>query len=104
MGENSFKRLKLMESALEAGRNVLSKEEKYWYCWMLGTKPTEQRKGYAKVLASYTYEVAQKDSLPCVLETSSEKARTVHQGNGFKLLGEKDMEGHTIKLYFMIRR
>ncbi len=103
LGKEAFNRLMEFDSLMFQERKKNMGERLYWYCWMLGTKPEHQNKGFANALMKYTFDMAKQSKLPCYLETSSEFAKSVHMKNGFIILSEMKLPSSPITITSMLR-
>lgn len=76
----------------------------FWHCWMIGTQPEEQGKGYGNQLMHALFDIAAEDQLPVYLETvtggASEK---IHAHNGFKQVGVFDIPDADYQMTTMLR-
>ncbi|KAL9597297.1 MAG: hypothetical protein Q9219_005221 [cf. Caloplaca sp. 3 TL-2023] len=55
-----------------------------WYLVYIGTKPTAQGKGYARMLIEYVTKQADAQSLVCYLESSNDVNPTIYRKFGFQ--------------------
>lgn len=87
LGKVGIKRLGMLEAACEKAKKEMMHGQKFWHCWVLGTKPDKQRQGFGRLLMNATFEIASQDELPCYLETiQCSKAEKVHSHVGYKPL------------------
>ncbi len=103
LGKQAFKRLLQLDDLVVKERKKHMGDQQYWYCWMLGTKPEYQNKGFGKALMQHTFNRAEDTLLPCYLETASESAKQVHIKNGYKVLSEITLPESSVLLTSMIR-
>lgn len=103
LGKQGFKRLMQLDDLVVKERKKNMGLQQYWYCWMLGTQPEYQSKGWGKALMQHTFNIAEATLLPCYLETASESAKQVHIKNGYKLLSELILPESDVLLTSMIR-
>jgi GNAT superfamily N-acetyltransferase len=103
LGKEAFKRLIEFDklSSLEKQKNM--GKQLFWYCWVLGTDPKYQHRGYGGALMEYTFEMAKQDQLPCYLETASETSMQLHLHKGYKLLSKFTLPHSDINIYAMLR-
>ncbi|MUL35749.1 GNAT family N-acetyltransferase [Gloeocapsopsis dulcis] len=80
-----FKQLIALFSKLE-GYHQQDLPEKHWYLFMLGVAPTYQSQGIGSLLLQPILKQADREKLPCYLETSTEKGVRFYQRNGFEVL------------------
>ena len=88
LGEAGFKRLMEFDKLTSKERTNHLGKQPFWYCWMTGTKPEFQRKGYGQTLAEYTFTLAKECHFPCYLETSNKNSVQVHLRNRYELVSE----------------
>lgn len=71
----------------------------HWYLLALGVSATCQSQGIGSLLIQPILERADRENLPCYLETSTERAVHFYQRNGFEILrtGEKPVKFWTMK-------
>lgn len=55
----------------------------FWYCQVLGVDPDRQGQGFGKRLTHHTFAQAERDGLPCYLETATPRSRAIHERNGW---------------------
>jgi ribosomal protein S18 acetylase RimI-like enzyme len=58
----------------------------HWYLMVLGVSPKYQRQGIGSLVLHPVLEQADRDGLPCYLETSTELAVTFYQRHGFEII------------------
>ncbi|MCL9683909.1 GNAT family N-acetyltransferase [Legionella maioricensis] len=103
LGKQAFNRLMQLDDLTMKERKKNMGSQQYWYCWMLGTKPEYQKKGFGKALMQHTFNTAESTLLPCYLETASESAKQVHIKSGYKILSEITLPESDVQLTSMIR-
>lgn len=74
----------------------------HWYLFMLGVSPTYQRQGIGNLLLQPILKQADKEGLPCYLETSTEGGVRFYKRLGFEVmriggLPEADLKFWTMK-------
>ncbi|MEM1394191.1 MAG: GNAT family N-acetyltransferase [Cyanobacteria bacterium P01_D01_bin.116] len=71
----------------------------HWYLFALGVSSAYQSQGVGNLLIQPILEKADKEGLPCYLETSTEKAVRFYQKNGFEIIRteEKPVRFWTMK-------
>lgn len=62
----------------------------HWYLLALGVSEAYQSQGIGSLLIKPILERADKDNLPCYLETSTEKAVCFYQKNGFEIIRNEE--------------
>lgn len=87
LGKVGTKRLEVLVNLSEQAKKEKMANQKFWYCWMLGTLPDKQGQGFGKKLMEATFEIAKQDNLPCYLETEKDtQAEKVHIHMGYNRL------------------
>jgi ribosomal protein S18 acetylase RimI-like enzyme len=76
----------------------------HWYLWVIGVDPDYQGKGMAGQLMRPVTERADKDQLPCYLETHKELNVTIYQRLGFQIAEHVDLFEGTGSMWGMLRR
>ena len=72
----------------------------HWYLFMLGVSPAYQRQGIGSLLLQPILNKADKEGLPCYLETSTQGGVRFYQRLGFEVVrtgGLKDLKFWTLK-------
>jgi ribosomal protein S18 acetylase RimI-like enzyme len=62
--------------------------EPHWYLQTLGTDPSKQGKGFAGKVVRHQLAIADRDRVPCYLESSKSTNIPVYQALGFRVTGE----------------
>ncbi|MDY6897585.1 MAG: GNAT family N-acetyltransferase [Cyanobacteriota bacterium] len=62
----------------------------HWYLFALGVSEAHQGEGIGSLLIQPILERADKENLPCYLETSTEKAVRFYQRNGFEIIRNEE--------------
>ncbi len=77
---------------------------KHWYLFMLGVAPHLQGKGLGGRLLSRISEDADRQSLPCYLETDKPQTVDFYRSHGYQVVGEEcaHFVNH-LKIWFMMR-
>ncbi|KAM0791445.1 hypothetical protein ACM66B_005900 [Microbotryomycetes sp. NB124-2] len=124
VGWKGYRRVTVMgEATNKVKARAGVKGTRYWYCFFVGVRDEHQGKGLSSLLMSP--HVAHKsgplapshNNLPCWLESTSVKSRTIYEHLGFELVetqivaagevneqGETDTRGEGVKLYCMHRK
>lgn len=76
---------------------------RHWYLAILGVDPCFQGKGYAGALLNYRLAQADRENLPCYLETDSEKNAALYEHFGFKIVEEFEMPEYNYTFRAMLR-
>lgn len=91
--------------------SIFSKIEKYrqdmtrshWYLMMLGVAPAYQNQGIGGSLLQPILQRADKDGIPCYLETSTEGGVRFYQRQGFEVLRSDRVAGGSLSFWTMKR-
>jgi ribosomal protein S18 acetylase RimI-like enzyme len=75
----------------------------HWYLSVLGVDPQYQGKGYSSQLMRPALARANREKLPCYLETNDEKDVQIYLHFGFKVLEEETLPGTAVKNWAMLR-
>jgi GNAT superfamily N-acetyltransferase len=76
---------------------------KYWYLQMLGVDPQYQGKGFSSRLVKPMLARADREGLPCFLETQLEKNVSLYKHFGFRVVEEGTIPGSNVKSWAMVR-
>ncbi len=104
IGKDGLKRIETLEKALTEQKIKNMGNKKFWYCWVLGTKPEKQGYGFGSAIMRRTFELAKNDNLPCYLETVTESALSVHKKKGYQLLSEFLIPDSQLKIFCMLKQ
>lgn len=75
----------------------------HWYLAVLGVHPAAQKRGVGGRLIAAGLERADRDGLPCYLETMSEENVAFYQKRGFQIARQVTLPGTTLPLWAMVR-
>jgi GNAT superfamily N-acetyltransferase len=75
--------------------------ERYWYLRALGVDPAYQGKGFSSQLLIPMLARAEKEGLPCFLETQLEKNLTLYEHFGFRVVEKGTIPGSDIHSWVM---
>ena len=75
----------------------------HWYLAVLGVRPGAQNRGVGGRLIAAGLERADRDALPCYLETMSEENVAFYQKRGFQVARQVTLPGTTLPLWAMVR-
>jgi ribosomal protein S18 acetylase RimI-like enzyme len=75
----------------------------HWYLAGIGVEPDEQRRGIGKALLEPGVEAAARAGLPAVLLTNSEANLPFYEGNGFRVVRERDTPKDGPHAWAMVR-
>lgn len=103
LGKEGFKRLMHFEETLTQAKAKNLGNRRYWYWWMIGTKPESQKQGFGQALMAYSFDLARRDNLPIYLETSNENSLQIYLYKGFKILSKHPLGNSEVIITSMIR-
>jgi GNAT superfamily N-acetyltransferase len=61
----------------------------HWYAMVLGVEPSLQGQGLGRLLLRTVFDIADKESVPCYLETAQPANVRFYTGSGFRLMVEE---------------
>jgi ribosomal protein S18 acetylase RimI-like enzyme len=88
--------------ALE-GLHARDVRQPHWYLWLLAVDPPFQRKGLGGALLRPRLQAADRDGLPCYLETAKESNVSLYQRFGFEVLRERTLGTDGPRFWTMLR-
>jgi ribosomal protein S18 acetylase RimI-like enzyme len=78
--------------------------ERHWYLYVLGVAPSFQGRGFAGKLLRRLSDHADRQGVPCYLETDKTENVSLYQSFGYKVLGEESIEKlGNVRLWYMMR-
>lgn len=77
-------------------------KHRHWYLWFLAVDPPHQGKGYGSKLLRSFDDKAERDGLPCYLETDKPSSVRLYEKHGYKVSSEK-MLRLGFRMWFMDR-
>jgi ribosomal protein S18 acetylase RimI-like enzyme len=77
------------------------RKRRHWYLWVLGVQPDRQGQGFGGQLMAPILSQADRDGLPCYLETESERNVAFYRKHGFEVAHEGDIPGYGLRLWMM---
>jgi ribosomal protein S18 acetylase RimI-like enzyme len=81
----------------------LMSKQRHWSLWVLGVHPERQGQGLGGQLIAPILSLADRDGLPCYLETESERNVAFYRKHGFEVAHEGEIPGHAVRLWMMKR-
>jgi ribosomal protein S18 acetylase RimI-like enzyme len=75
----------------------------HWYLMMLGVGPAYQNQGVGSALIQPILDKADRENMPCYLETSTAAAVRFYQRHGFKVVETIDLAPEQIQIWMMKR-
>jgi ribosomal protein S18 acetylase RimI-like enzyme len=76
----------------------------HWYLSAIGVRPQDQGKGIAGHLVAPILARADRDALPCYLETHVEANVKIYRRLGFEVASSAVPRGHPLPIWGMVRR
>jgi ribosomal protein S18 acetylase RimI-like enzyme len=77
---------------------------RHWYLYVLGVAPPFQGRGFAGILLRRLSEHADREGVPCYLETDNPENVSMYQSFGYEVLGEESIEEiDNVRLWYMMR-
>ena len=89
VGLGAFSRFLTMRRTLEE-RHKLDVPPQHWYVWLLGVDPPHQGQGVGSALLRSVTARADRDGVPCYLDTTRERNLTFYRRHGFEVVYEGD--------------
>ena len=102
IGAAAWGRLKVVMEFLDA-RHPRYAPDPHWYLTMLGVDPDWQRRGIGDALMRPVFDRADRDGIPCYLEAPTSENVRYYQRRGFGVVGEGDIPGSDVHIWFMRR-
>jgi GNAT superfamily N-acetyltransferase len=99
--EKQKKRQAFFNYSQEVRNRVLP--ERYWYLQLLGVDPDFQRQGYSTKLLKPMMEIADRDGLPCFLETQQPRNVSLYGHFGFLIVEEGTIPMSDVYSWAMVR-
>jgi GNAT superfamily N-acetyltransferase len=78
--------------------------DRYWFLQILGVDPGYQGQGFSSRLLKPLLARADREGLPCFLETQAEKNVALYEHFGFRVVEEGIIPGSGIKSWAMLRK
>ncbi|MGD2041509.1 MAG: GNAT family N-acetyltransferase, partial [Anaerolineae bacterium] len=75
----------------------------HWYLWALGVEPGHQGQGIGSRLIQPVLARADKDGVPCYLETQTEGNVAFYQKQGFEVVSDGWVPEQEIRVWTMLR-
>ena len=75
----------------------------HWYLWALGVHQEAQSQGIGSSLLQPVMESAEREGVPCYLETETEGNVAFYQRRGFEVVHEAEIGDPAFRLWFMVR-
>ncbi len=75
----------------------------HWYLWCLGVEPSRQHQGLGGQLVQPALARADRDGLPCYLETTKEANLPFYEKRGFIVVSDGVVPGTTLRVWGMRR-
>jgi ribosomal protein S18 acetylase RimI-like enzyme len=102
LGWSGLHRLQAADHVAEE-RHRLHAPGPHWYLWAIGVDPAHQRTGVAGRLMRPVLDRADRDALPCYLETHKDTNVKVYERYGFRVVSTNAIPGQPLTLWAMLR-
>ncbi len=102
LGQDSFARFSTFLSHMQDLHHRAMPID-HWYLAFLGVDPVSQGRGFAKALLETVLGCAQRDGLPCYLETFLARNVPFYQRHGFTVVAEGNMPESQLAFWTMRR-
>jgi ribosomal protein S18 acetylase RimI-like enzyme len=76
---------------------------RHWYLWFLAVDPPHQGRGLGSMLLRSLSGKAERDGVPCYLETDKPSSVRLYEKHGYKVSSEQVMKGLDFRMWFMDR-
>lgn len=76
----------------------------HWYLWLVGVEPDAQGRGIGSRLIQPVLTRADKEGLPCYLETQTESNVAFYQKRGFEVMTDGFVPDQEIRVWTMLRK
>ena len=76
---------------------------RHWYLWFLAVDPPHQGRGLGSMLLRSLSQKAERDGVPCYLETDKVSSVRLYEKHGYKVSSEHVIGGLELRLWFMER-
>ena len=78
--------------------------DRHWYLALVGVHPDHSGKGIGSALIRPMLDEADRDGLPCYLETAESSNVGIYEHLGFEIKREGKVEDSNVSLWTMIRQ
>jgi ribosomal protein S18 acetylase RimI-like enzyme len=75
----------------------------HWYLWALGVEPARQGQGIGSRLIAPVLAQADREGLPCYLETETAGNVAFYQKQGFYVVSDDLVPGQSLRIWTMLR-
>lgn len=86
-GAGAFSRFLTMRRVLEE-RHDVDVGSRHWYVWLIGVDPPRQGQGAGSAHLGSVYADADRDGVPCYLDTTNERNVPFYRRHGFEVVFE----------------
>jgi ribosomal protein S18 acetylase RimI-like enzyme len=76
---------------------------RHWYLWFLAVDPPHQGRGLGSMLLRSLSRKADRDGVPCYLETDKPSSVRLYEKHGYKVSSDRVMKGLDFRMWFMDR-
>jgi ribosomal protein S18 acetylase RimI-like enzyme len=101
-GLGGFSRFLTMRRTLEE-RHDVDVGPRHWYVWLLGVDPPRQRQGVGSALLRPVCERADREHVPCYLDTTRERNLAFYRRHGFEVVYEGEVPRSGPHLWTLVR-
>jgi len=101
-GPGGWRRFSRMVRTTFAAQSRLPKQA-HWYLMLLAVDPARQRGGLGTQLLRRGIERAERDGLPCRLETTTPRAKEFYEKHGFRVVLDVEIPGSGVTIWTMVR-
>ncbi len=96
--------LRMLRAGVAAdARHADAVQGPHWYCWLLAVAPEHQGKGLAGALVDHTFAAADRDGVPCYLESTNPRSVAVHRHHGWRVVDDGPVPGTALQVWSMVR-
>lgn len=102
-GLGPFSRFLTMSRVLEE-RHTIDVAPRHWYVWLLGVDPPRQRQGVGSSLLGPLCDRADRESVPCYLDTTRDRNLAFYRQHGFEVVYEGDFPRGGPHVWTLVRQ
>jgi ribosomal protein S18 acetylase RimI-like enzyme len=101
-GPGGYSRFLTMRRVLEE-RHDVDVGPRHWYVWLLGVDPPRQGHGVGSALLASVCTDADRDGVPCYLDTTNERNLAFYRRHGFEVVYEGEFPRGGPHLWTLVR-
>ena len=102
IGRDAWRRFSLMLTYTEELHKRLMVRP-HWYLWVLGVEPAAQGQGVGGRLIELVLNRADRDGVPCYLETETEWNAAFYGRRGFEVTNDGEIPELGVRIWIMVR-